>query len=74
MNRGLMFDNSHPWFAPLYRRVLIVAVCFLWLVIEAIAEEPLWQIVAFAVLAYAIWAFLWKYEPPKDASGDPKQE
>lgn len=61
-----MFDTSHPWFAPLYRRVLIVAVCFLWLIVESIADQPFWQIISFAVLAYAIWAFLYKYEPPSD--------
>ena len=66
-----MFDNSHPWFRPLYRRVLIVAACFLWLVLESIAQQPLWQIIAFAVLAYAIWAFLWKYEPPQGPGGAP---
>lgn len=65
-----MFDNSHPWFAPLYRRVLIVVVCFLWLVMESIAEQPLWQIIAFAVLAYAIWTFLYKYQPPEDPTGN----
>ena len=63
-----MLDNTHPWFRPLYRRVLIVAVCFLWLVLETIGEQPLWQIISFAVLAYAIWALLWKYEPPEDGS------
>ena len=66
----MMFDNSHPWFRPLYRRVLIVALCFLWLVMETIADQPLWQIIAFAMLAYAIWAFLWKYEPPEDRPDD----
>lgn len=64
-----MFDTSHPWFAPLYRRVLIVAVCFLWLIIESIADQPFWQIISFAVLAYAIWAFLYKYEPPDGGGG-----
>lgn len=64
-----MFDTSHPWFAPLYRRVLIVAVCFLWLIVESIADQPFWQIISFAVLAYAIWAFLYNYEPPSDGGG-----
>ena len=60
-----MFDNAHPWFRPLYRRVLIVAACFLWLVLETIGEQPFWQIIAFAVLAYAVWSFLYKYKPPE---------
>ena len=74
MNRGLMSDRSHPWYAPLYRRVLIVAVCFLWLVIEAFSEPSAWRIIAFAALTYAIWAFLWKYEPPKETSGKSEQD
>ncbi|NIA67416.1 ATP synthase F0 subunit B [Pelagibius litoralis] len=64
-----MFDNKHPWFVPLYRRVLIIAVCFLWLVVESIANQPFWQIISFAVLIYAIWTFLYTYEPPENTSG-----
>jgi hypothetical protein len=58
--------NRHPWFAPLYRRVAVVAVCVLWLGLEAYGGSELWTVVAVAVTGYAVWALLITYEVPEE--------
>lgn len=50
--------SAHPWFQPLYRRVLTTLVCALWLVLEAVfAPGGLWFWLALAACAYALWDF-----------------
>jgi hypothetical protein len=57
--------RSHPWFAPLYRRIAVVVVCLAWLALEAWAGEEIWTVIAVAVTGYAVWALLIAYEPPQ---------
>ncbi len=53
-----MFSNKpHPWFVPLYRRIITLAVCILWVTIELIGQEQIWVIVAGAACGYAVWEF-----------------
>ena len=41
-----MFDFSHPFFRPLWRRVLIAAFCFGWAGFEIlVAGSPVWALV-----------------------------
>jgi hypothetical protein len=58
--------DRHPWFAPLYRRVAVVAVCVVWLALEAYAGEQVWTIIAVAVTGYAVWALLISYQAPEE--------
>ena len=58
-------DTDHPFFRPLWIRVLIVAVCLGWGLLELVTGAPLWAAVFLALGAYAAWAFF--VEPrPKD--------
>jgi len=57
--------NRHPWFAPLYRRIAVVAVCLVWLGLEVYGGEEIWGIFALAVTGYAVWSLLITYRPPK---------
>ena len=59
-------NNRHSWFAPLYRRVIAVAVCLLWLALELHADEEVWTVIAAGVTAYAVWALLIAYKPPQE--------
>lgn len=53
-----MFSKKpHPWFIPLYRRVLTLAICAIWLTIELIGQEFLWVVIAGAATGYAVWEF-----------------
>lgn len=37
-----MIDPNHPFYDALWRRVLIPAVCFVWVAIELYAGEAVW--------------------------------
>lgn len=56
--------NRHPWFAPLYRRIAVVAVCLFWLALEAYGGEQVWFYAAVGITGYAIWALLISYKAP----------
>ena len=48
---------NHPWFRPLWRRLLISGLCTAWAVAEAAFGSSPWDWIAFALAAYAIWGF-----------------
>lgn len=60
---------SHPWFNPLYRRVLTLAVCLGWLIFEFFAGEMVWLILAAGASGYAVWDFFLSGRYPM-ATGD----
>jgi hypothetical protein len=46
----------HPWFEPLWRRLLILGVCLAWTIFEAVHDlSSLWFWVATAVTAWGVW-------------------
>lgn len=56
-------DTRHPFYRPLWRRVLIVAVCLVWGAVEFWYEAPFWGTIALGLGAYAAWTFLYAYDP-----------
>ena len=55
-------DPAHPFYKPLWRRIVIVAVCASWFVMEAVVlKEPLWALLSGAMGAYAAWVLLWTW-------------
>jgi hypothetical protein len=62
-----MKESEINWFRPLWRRVLVTAVCAVWLGFELIvSHEQLWMIISGAGLAYCLWNFFLKF--PKDGA------
>ncbi|WP_274626843.1 DUF3329 domain-containing protein [Arvimicrobium flavum] len=59
-----MRDTEHPFFRPLWRRVLLVVVCIGWAIFEFVNGAQLWGMIALAFAAYAVWAFFIAYNPP----------
>jgi hypothetical protein len=60
--------HDHPFYRPLRTRAIIVATTVLWAGFETFyAKDGFWTVVAIAVCAYCVWAFLIAY--PK---GEPK--
>ncbi len=60
MNRFL--DLDHPFFIPLWRRVLIVAACLGWAAFEFIGTgSPLWGMLFGAIGVYAGWHFFFNF-------------
>ncbi|MBB3951760.1 hypothetical protein [Aureimonas jatrophae] len=56
-------DNNHPFFRPLWRRVLLVAFCAGWALVELlVVGDSTWAIMIGIVAAYAAWTFLITYQ------------
>lgn len=68
-------EQDHPFYKPLWRRVVIVAVIALWLGFELTkGSGGLWLAMAAGSLAYAIYTFFitWPKEAPPRDDGNPK--
>lgn len=60
-----LIDPAHPFYRPLWRRVVIVAVTAGWFGFELLAgASQMWAVIAGAVFAYTTWILLytWKGE------------
>ncbi|MCC6206466.1 MAG: DUF3329 domain-containing protein [Hyphomicrobiales bacterium] len=69
-----MRDNEHPFFRPLWRRILLVAVCVGWSIFEFSMDAPTWGYIALAFAAYGAWQFLLNYKPPAEQPPAAKPE
>jgi hypothetical protein len=67
------YEQDHPFYKPLWRRVVIVIVVALWAAFEFyMGQRGLWLWIAIGALAYAVYTFLLTF--PKDdppAQGGP---
>ena len=62
-----MTGPMHPWFAPLHRRVLTLAVCLAWAAFEAWQDtRSVWFWLALGFAAYAA-TLLFQRPAPDDA-------
>jgi hypothetical protein len=51
-------DPLHPFLRPLWRRILILALCIGWIGFEIVwGGDQFWLILACGATAYAIWDF-----------------
>ncbi|MGN6536990.1 MAG: DUF3329 domain-containing protein [Mesorhizobium sp.] len=66
-----MKDADHPFFRPLWRRVVVVVVCLSWAGLEFYNGSQTWGLIALAFAAYGAWQYLWLYKPPGDQPSDP---
>lgn len=60
---------DHPFYKPLWRRLVIIAITGLWTLLEVFrGGEPLWIVLSGGAFLYSLWTFLitWK-DPPPDA-------
>ena len=58
-----LLDLQHPFFIPLWRRVLIVAACLGWAVIEIAGDNVFWAILFGAIGLYAGYVFFFDFHP-----------
>ena len=58
-----MFDFGHPFFRPLWVRVVVVAVALGWALYEFATGAPFWGILFGALGLYAAWHLLMRYDP-----------
>ena len=57
------FDLNHPFFRPLWIRVLVVALCLGWSVFEFAGGAPMWGILFGAVGLYSAYGFFVVFNP-----------
>jgi hypothetical protein len=62
-----LIDPSHPAYRALWVRLLIVAVCFGWAVVEITTGDPFWAVLSGGAGVYAAYMLLWAYKPPEPA-------
>lgn len=58
-----MFDLQIPFFIPLWRRTVTVAVAFGWAGFELISGSPFWAVLFGAMGAWAAWQFFVVWNP-----------
>jgi len=63
-----LIDPSHPIYKPLWVRILIVAVCFGWAIVETLGSQPFWVLLSGALGAYAAWMLLLNFKPQPPAA------
>ncbi len=59
-----MIDPNHPFYDALWRRVLIPAVCFVWVAIELYAGEPVWAGIVAVVGLFATYKLFFDRKAP----------
>jgi hypothetical protein len=66
------FDVRHPFFNPLWRRVLCVAILLGWAAMEFSGGSPFWGILFAAAGIYCASQFFLGYQPVEPEEEDPK--
>ncbi len=75
-----MLIKRDPWFEPLYRRVIITAICAGWLVFELVVDDPwgIWAMIAVFVTGLAVWSFFlsgdYRNKPASDEDSEKPAE
>ena len=65
------FDLQHPFYKPLWIRVLVTALCLGWAAVELSAGQPFWAILFGAVGVYCAHQFFIAFNP-RDPEGKDK--
>lgn len=60
---GRFLNLRHPFFLPLYRRILTTAVCAFWVVIELIYGGPFWALLIGLLTVWCIWEYFIAFDP-----------
>jgi hypothetical protein len=61
-----MKDRDHPFFRPLYRRILVTLFCAVWAAWEVYNGERMWAYITMGITAYAAWVYLITYDRDRD--------
>ncbi|MSU90949.1 hypothetical protein GE300_15245 [Rhodobacteraceae bacterium 2CG4] len=65
------FDLQHPWFRPVWRRLLVTAVAVVWTGVELAGGAFFWATLFGALSVYCIHQFFIAFDPPEDeAAGE----
>ena len=59
-----ILDVQLPFFIPVWRRVALIAVCFLWAMFEVSLGSPGWAILFVVIGIYCVHQFFFAFDPP----------
>lgn len=59
------FDVRHPWFKPVWTRILVTGLTIAWATVEFMNGNNIWAIVFGAAGAYLVWAFFVDWQDPE---------
>ena len=58
-----LLDIRHPFFRPLWRRVVVTAICLVWAVVEFAFGSPMFGILSGALGAWCLYQLFWIFDP-----------
>lgn len=61
-----MFDLKHPFFVPLWRRVVTVTLTLGWAVFELVLGNPGWALIFGAAGAWTVYQFFVVWASPEE--------
>ena len=64
MSKLKLLDPAHPFFAPLWRRIIIVVLTLGWAAFEIMTGNPFWAILFGAVGVHCTYQLLIAYPGP----------
>ncbi len=67
-----MKDRDANFFRPLWRRVVVTAICVGWAGLELYGRDPTWIAITLGLTAYAVWTLFITF--PKEAPADAATE
>ena len=65
-----VFEQDSPFYKPLWRRIVIIAVVALWVAFEIYQGSGFWLVIAVAMFCYALWIFFLSW--PKTPDNPPQ--
>ena len=57
-----LFEVRHPFFRPLWRRVVVVAICAAWGLVELSGGNTFWVVLFWGIGAICAWEFFVVYD------------
>jgi hypothetical protein len=67
-----LLDVRHPWFNPLWRRLLTVAAVLGWTAVEIAGGNLFWAILFGSAGLWLAWQFLVVWKPQPDRKDPPR--
>jgi hypothetical protein len=68
-----IIDTAHPFYRPLWRRLLLVGICAAWTGVEFYNNEQTWGTIFLVVTAYAFANLILFFRPADPAVPPPEQ-
>lgn len=65
-SRYSLIDLHHPFFRPVWRRWALVIVLAVWALLETLAANTFWAVLAGGLCAYAVYVFIFDFDLPDD--------